>query len=268
MLPVEPFVLLSWGVLFFPPFPSFSPLFLLDVHTLSLPMNEDYKRYLESSDWLNLRAEMIARAKGCCEPCLSGGPTLHAHHLTYANIFHEPKEDLIVLCKECHEKIETAIRSAVISRKGDVALIREATLQLLTPETPRKFKRPMAERSPFEDETVMEALGWSDPTLASAFVRAYYREFRGAENLFRACKTKYRQLHPREGGPPPFSAGPVIMEPLTEDHIRQATSKLGGLSRRQLACIGVPWPPVHDWKRLAIGRLIRPDMLKSFLSGR
>lgn len=59
-----------------------------------------------------------------------------------------------------------------------------------------------------------------------------------------------------------------MMIPLTDELIESGRTDLGGLSNRQLGCIGVPVPPVSGWKKKAIGRMVTPCMLKSFLSGK
>lgn len=62
-----------------------------------------YWIYLNSSTWKNKRKRIIERAKGICEECKED--KIHSvHHLTYINIFNEPDEDLIGLCKSCHNK--------------------------------------------------------------------------------------------------------------------------------------------------------------------
>jgi hypothetical protein len=64
---------------------------------------EKYHEYLRSEEWYALRKRKIKEAGGRCQMCSKGEP-LHVHHRTYDNIFNEKLEDLIVLCKDCHEK--------------------------------------------------------------------------------------------------------------------------------------------------------------------
>lgn len=43
---------------------------------------------------------------------------------------------------------------------------------------------------------------------------------------------------------------------LTEGMIEAGRSPRGGYSRKQLAAIGVPWPPPSGWKADAVGRTV------------
>lgn len=63
----------------------------------------EYKRYLKSVSWKNIRNKALIRDKFICQDCF-----LHeakeVHHLTYENIGFEKMEDLISLCPVCHGK--------------------------------------------------------------------------------------------------------------------------------------------------------------------
>ncbi len=62
-----------------------------------------YVDYLTSNDWKIIRGNIIKRDNYKCRIC-SNEENLRVHHLTYQNIFNEKDDDLITLCKECHEK--------------------------------------------------------------------------------------------------------------------------------------------------------------------
>lgn len=77
--------------------------------------NSIYRRYLFSKKWKQKRQQVFERAKknantdnqfGVCERCgyKPYKPCLQVHHLTYANLFNEPLEDLILLCPKCHKE--------------------------------------------------------------------------------------------------------------------------------------------------------------------
>lgn len=61
----------------------------------------DYKAYLRSSRWLQLRGDMLETAGHRCQVCNRPG-LLNVHHRTYERIGVESPEDLIVLCEPCH----------------------------------------------------------------------------------------------------------------------------------------------------------------------
>ena len=65
---------------------------------------EDYYRYLESITWKLKRLEVLKRDRFRCRDCGRCNCSLQVHHLTYANLYDEPLEDLITLCDDCHKK--------------------------------------------------------------------------------------------------------------------------------------------------------------------
>ncbi len=65
----------------------------------------DYRTYLLSEHWLNLRNQALKRDKFVCQMCGSGiNP--HVHHVSYDHVGTEQElDDLVTLCKECHSKV-------------------------------------------------------------------------------------------------------------------------------------------------------------------
>jgi hypothetical protein len=63
--------------------------------------NSRYREYLNSLEWKSRRQAVRERCKGICERC-SKYLVDEVHHLTYANVFNEPLEDLQGLCRPCH----------------------------------------------------------------------------------------------------------------------------------------------------------------------
>jgi 5-methylcytosine-specific restriction endonuclease McrA len=62
----------------------------------------DYERYLESEEWQAKRRQVFARCKGVCEGCLRRAAR-QVHHLTYDRVGNELLEDLLGVCRGCHE---------------------------------------------------------------------------------------------------------------------------------------------------------------------
>ena len=64
-----------------------------------------YRDFLQTSYWKAVSRRVKRQAGGKCEIC-GGGDQLKAHHVSYANHGweHRHLEDLICLCKKCHEK--------------------------------------------------------------------------------------------------------------------------------------------------------------------
>ena len=62
----------------------------------------DYKDYLKSDRWREIRRRIWRAAKGRCALCGEKGSAVH--HKTYARVGNEWEEDLELLCKLCHDR--------------------------------------------------------------------------------------------------------------------------------------------------------------------
>lgn len=77
----------------------------------------DYKDFLQTPYWDGIRNYKLKRAKYCCELC-GGKGVLNVHHKTYEHHGLEhlrsvANKDLIVLCKDCHEKFHDKLDKEV-----------------------------------------------------------------------------------------------------------------------------------------------------------
>lgn len=61
----------------------------------------DYKKYLGSNYWDNIKNQVLERDDNRCRLCNSK-VDLQVHHRTYDNLENEKLEELITLCKKCH----------------------------------------------------------------------------------------------------------------------------------------------------------------------
>jgi hypothetical protein len=61
-----------------------------------------YRQYLKTPWWKSRRKRAIRDAGRKCNRC-GRSYSLQVHHLNYANLWNEPKEDLEVLCRPCHK---------------------------------------------------------------------------------------------------------------------------------------------------------------------
>ena len=66
-------------------------------------LSKEYLAYIESSIWKELRDTVVERDNGRCTKCGHKGQ-LQAHHVTYERLFNEEINDLVTLCKHCHEE--------------------------------------------------------------------------------------------------------------------------------------------------------------------
>lgn len=66
-------------------------------------MNKNYREYLKSNEWKEIKSLVLKRDGNKCIKCGSSN-SLQIHHTTYVNIFNEVEnlDDLITLCSKCH----------------------------------------------------------------------------------------------------------------------------------------------------------------------
>ncbi len=65
--------------------------------------SSSYEEYLQSGRWRHKRLEAQKLARNRCQVCNAKGQILDTHHRTYERIGNELPEDLIVLCRPCHD---------------------------------------------------------------------------------------------------------------------------------------------------------------------
>lgn len=63
-----------------------------------------YRSYIISPAWQQVRREYLHSVGWVCERCHNDWAT-QAHHLTYDNLGHEGPQDLMALCRQCHEDV-------------------------------------------------------------------------------------------------------------------------------------------------------------------
>lgn len=63
-----------------------------------------YREYLNSDIWKLKRKGVLIRDENLCQECKIK-PAEEVHHKTYENLYNEPLEDLIAVCKDCHKEI-------------------------------------------------------------------------------------------------------------------------------------------------------------------
>ena len=59
--------------------------------------------YLRSPQWQDLRNRRLSIANHCCELC-SSPESLNLHHVDYSFLTEERIGDVVVLCRNCHQK--------------------------------------------------------------------------------------------------------------------------------------------------------------------
>ena len=74
--------------------------------------NPEYDRYIHSPAWREKADRRLEADGGICQVC--GSSATDVHHLTYDRFGHEDMDDLVSLCRKCHQKAEDIYDPAVI----------------------------------------------------------------------------------------------------------------------------------------------------------
>jgi 5-methylcytosine-specific restriction endonuclease McrA len=69
-------------------------------------------KYMEQPEWQQRRRQALARAGYRCQTCGRRDATLDVHHNNYQNYGDERLEDLVVLCRSCHQTFHGAVADA------------------------------------------------------------------------------------------------------------------------------------------------------------
>ena len=65
--------------------------------------------YLKSEHWKTLRTEALLKKKARCMVCKSE-EHLDVHHMRYRSLWDVKVKDLLVLCRDCHEKVHKLMK--------------------------------------------------------------------------------------------------------------------------------------------------------------
>jgi phage terminase large subunit GpA-like protein len=77
---------------------------------------QKYHEYLQSPEWKEFRNKAFEHYGKKCAHC-KRTKRLQIHHVTYANIFNEKLEDVMVLCDLHHKKIHGLIKRVPTTKK-------------------------------------------------------------------------------------------------------------------------------------------------------
>jgi hypothetical protein len=85
------------------PIPVNSPLEELYRSCIDTLRSMEYKEYIHTEHWQHFRKEAIKHFNCTCQLCDARDDTLDVHHKTYANRGRETFNDVILLCRHCHD---------------------------------------------------------------------------------------------------------------------------------------------------------------------
>lgn len=67
----------------------------------------EYEKHLNSPKWKKFRSSILKSYDNICQKCKNkfNAKILHVHHLHYNTLGDEKPEDVLLVCKPCHEEI-------------------------------------------------------------------------------------------------------------------------------------------------------------------
>jgi hypothetical protein len=69
-------------------------------------------KYREEPEWQVRRVQALTRAAYKCQTCSSRDTTLDVHHNSYENYGDERPQDLVVMCRSCHQRVHGVVADA------------------------------------------------------------------------------------------------------------------------------------------------------------
>lgn len=84
-----------------------------------------YQEQLDQPEWKRKRTEIILRDNGVCRVCLQQRPNPDIHHLKYIwgkMAWDYPNELLIVVCRGCHEQVESLKKQFSLMMHDDLGV--------------------------------------------------------------------------------------------------------------------------------------------------
>lgn len=69
---------------------------------------KSYASYLETDHWKKIKEALSEATGGICQSCKQFKPPLEIHHKHYDSLGGEKFADLMIICRDCHQKIHEA----------------------------------------------------------------------------------------------------------------------------------------------------------------
>lgn len=115
------------------------------IHKVHLGRSTYRNAYLKSEEWAAIRERIIRRApEGLCEKCKRVPPT-DVHHMDYRVLAlpgFETRDQLIALCRPCHDMVEEAKKLKLIPdthQRAHIYRLTEEAVKAARAERKRKF---------------------------------------------------------------------------------------------------------------------------------
>jgi hypothetical protein len=204
-------------------------------------MNQQYAEYLESDHWKQLRAAAIEKWGDRCSNC--SVPRVDVHHLRYGTLFDVTTDDLMPLCRRCHDNVHASPRLKC----------------LLAGNHPSSVKR----------QTVLGFLAGRDEAITMPVKRQTRAEVAREVSLLQKKRRVQARASTRERPEDtyvkPNTTGGVVV--LSRRLIEQCRTCRGGFSGATIRAFGLQFPLKAKWARRLEGRVITAEAYQRARAG-
>jgi len=111
---------------------------------------KEYRDYLESDHWQNLRKEAFAKYGSICSACCEA-PAKSVHHLRYLSFYNITVEDVRPVCGKCHSTIHKLHKKA---RRKNLNYFERWLFAIKEIQAKIKTRRKREEMAKFEDWSI------------------------------------------------------------------------------------------------------------------
>lgn len=100
----------------------------MDQHRIHELRALPYDAYLKTEEWAQRRQRKLEAVGYRCECCDATDVPLQVHHRRYTNLGDEPDDDLVALCRDCHERYHDSLEQQrqVLGRADRLQIAPEA----------------------------------------------------------------------------------------------------------------------------------------------
>jgi hypothetical protein len=113
---------------------------------VNMSKRKDYNRYLQSDHWADLRRRKFSESGRNCKNCGSV-KVPHVHHINYRHLIDCTLDDLLVLCKICHDDLHCGAQIQKIDLAGvELQMIRAIIFSFRLTDEYRKRQERLERR--------------------------------------------------------------------------------------------------------------------------
>lgn len=201
-----------------------------------------YQQYLASDHWKELRCEAINRWGDRCSNC--SVPKVEVHHLRYGTLYDVTTDDLMPLCRRCHEAVHSSKRLLDLLESNETSHNKRTLVLGFLAGKDEAIAVPVKYQSRAE-------IAWELRQMELLKIRK--DEERKANH-----KSSWNQV------PPPCGSSYVTISKKMMNDFR---TKRGGFSGETIRALGLGFPLSSKWHKKLIGTRISRDAYNAAMAG-